>query len=195
MTPYPGTRWRHVRTGKVVDILGSSRLQVSGSPLDGQPATRYLCDGEEWTRPTAEFLDGRFVPVHALVKEDGAYRWTMTQDAALGTAPDAVLARRWGCPVQLVHQRRGRKGIPAFRPAIKESIHKWDRIHAMAARLTPEEHHLLETGTSGQCAAKLRVGREYVRLLRELLGYTKRLRSRPAEPFPPIPLASSEPPG
>lgn len=65
-----GTRWRHddLVRGEVVTILGVTMLKVSTFPaaaeLDEAPAIEYItADGLKFTRPAAEFFDGRFMEV------------------------------------------------------------------------------------------------------------------------------------
>lgn len=184
----PGSRWRHIRTGKVVEVLGFCKLQAADSPLDGQDAVRYLCTGQEWVRPRAEFLDGRFVEVTALAREGRVHVWTPTQDAQLGKAPDTTLARRLQCKTSVVQSRRTVLGVPAYKPAVREpAARQWDRIHAMAKGFSLDDLAVLRDGTSAQCAERFHVSREYVRLLRQVCGCTERLRTVPAEPLPSVP--------
>ena len=64
--PQPGSLWRHVKRGSLYLILGTAVRQDSGNPArEGEVLVVYRSesDGRLWTRPLAEFVDGRFVRV------------------------------------------------------------------------------------------------------------------------------------
>lgn len=55
-----GTRWRHLKTGHLVTIVGSCRLESTN-----EPAYLYNHDGVIWARSMDQFLDGRFEKIAA----------------------------------------------------------------------------------------------------------------------------------
>lgn len=64
LAPVPGSRWRHLRTEGVYEVVSTARLQVSDARLDLAEVVVYksTSDGNQWVRPTAAFLE-RFEPV------------------------------------------------------------------------------------------------------------------------------------
>lgn len=54
-----GTRWLHAKTGGVYTVLMHATEEATGRPV-------IVYRGEDdrvWTRPEAEFFDGRFSPL------------------------------------------------------------------------------------------------------------------------------------
>ena len=57
-----GTRWRHVKSGRLYTVIGVGRIEK-----DLTPVVIYQADAPHapvmWVRPHDEFADGRFVQV------------------------------------------------------------------------------------------------------------------------------------
>lgn len=61
--PAPGSRWVHVKRGTTYVVVGTGRREATN-----EPTVYYRRSGDAgwtavWSRPTAEWLDGRFRPV------------------------------------------------------------------------------------------------------------------------------------
>lgn len=54
--PRRGSRWRHVKSGNTYRVHCVARVEATLAPVVVYDATGV----EVWTRPLAEFLDGRF---------------------------------------------------------------------------------------------------------------------------------------
>jgi Protein of unknown function (DUF1653) len=52
-----GLRYRHKKSGGVYEIMAFARVEAT---LEWVVVYRSVVDDETWTRPVAEFLDGRF---------------------------------------------------------------------------------------------------------------------------------------
>jgi hypothetical protein len=84
-----GRKLRHVKTGHEVFELGVSQLKTAQPVDEGELVMVYLgSDGQLWTRPAAEFGDGRFVEINA----DGSCPHEHTGPCATGCAGACNLA-------------------------------------------------------------------------------------------------------
>jgi hypothetical protein len=61
-----GTRWKHLKTGHVVTIVGTCRLEANN-----EPAYLYDHDGTVWARAADQFLDGRFEKIESPAPDTG----------------------------------------------------------------------------------------------------------------------------
>lgn len=58
-SPSPNSRWRHVKSGTLYDVVAVGYLERDVSPV---VVYRGVVSETVWVRPLSEFLDGRFVP-------------------------------------------------------------------------------------------------------------------------------------
>jgi len=68
-TPTPpeiGSRWQHAKRGTYYTVINHGYFQCSlFEAYDCEPVTIYEAEDNHsvWVRPTAEFLDGRFIQI------------------------------------------------------------------------------------------------------------------------------------
>jgi hypothetical protein len=88
------------------------RPREPAGPRPREPCRRGGDEGEGVDRRGARCVSERSKRLGLRPERGGGRRWTPEQDVQLGTAPDAVLAGRFGRTTKAVRVRRSKLGVP-----------------------------------------------------------------------------------